>query len=409
MSFAEEARITALQDYRVLDSPAEQAFDNITRLAARLFRMPIALVTLVDTERQWFKSRVGLSLSQTVREDSFCAHAIGGQEPLIVTDALADPRFVDNPLVVGEPRIRFYCGAPLRTPDGHGLGSLCVIDRAPRTLAAADIKMLVMLARQVEIELEIHRQLWLLKEEVEKQRQLEHSRGALIAMMIHDLRSPLTSLTLLGSFVETADEESREALQEMLMEAERMRRMLKDVLDICLHEVGQLRARRRQFELRAFSQALGRRLESLGRAQHKELELDLPDTPVMIDADPDLLERVFENLVTNALDHGPANHPISLRIGVTTEGLLRGTVRDRGTPIPDSLKSRIFGLFEHFRSPGTGRGHGLGLAFCRLAVEAHGGTIGVSENAEGGNCFHFELPLTREPAHASGFDDSPRE
>jgi len=131
----ERGRLEALADYRVLDTPPEPAFDNITGLASSIFRTPIALVSLVDEHRQWFKSRVGLDVAETPREISFCDHAIRADATLVVEDATRDPRFVDNPLVVGEPHVRFYCGVVLRTPEGHGLGTLCLIDRVARTIS----------------------------------------------------------------------------------------------------------------------------------------------------------------------------------------------------------------------------------------------------------------------------------
>lgn len=132
----EAARLEALRQYRVLDSAPEDSYDTITELASFICESPIALISLVDADRQWFKSRVGLAATETPRDFSFCAHAIVRGSLLVVEDATADARFADNPLVTEDPRIRFYAGAPLITPEGHGLGSLCVIDRKPQKLSA---------------------------------------------------------------------------------------------------------------------------------------------------------------------------------------------------------------------------------------------------------------------------------
>ena len=149
----EAARLAALRRLRLLDTPEEERFGRITRLARRLFVMPIALMTLVDADRQWFKSRQGFDVPETPRDTAFCAYAILGEESLVVPDTLADPRFADSPLVVDSPRIRFYAGHPLHTPDGHRVGTLCVMHHRPRELGVADLEALRDLAALAEAEL----------------------------------------------------------------------------------------------------------------------------------------------------------------------------------------------------------------------------------------------------------------
>ncbi|MEM8916833.1 MAG: PAS domain-containing protein, partial [Pseudomonadota bacterium] len=138
----EPARLAALRELDILDTPEERRFDEITALAARVFRVPISLVSLVDETRQWFKSNLGLTARETSREVSFCAHAIADDGVLVVEDALLDPRFRDNSLVTGAPNIRFYAGAPLKTKDGHRLGTLCIIDSRPRSLSEEEAGIL---------------------------------------------------------------------------------------------------------------------------------------------------------------------------------------------------------------------------------------------------------------------------
>jgi GAF domain-containing protein len=153
----ESKRLKVLWQYDVLDTVPEEVFDDLTELAARICEAPIALISLVDEKRQWFKSKVGITVSETSRDLSFCAYAITQSDLFIVPDATQDERFANNPLVTSEPKIRFYAGAPLITPDGHALGTLCVIDKVPRELRPEQKQALRILARHVVTQLELRR------------------------------------------------------------------------------------------------------------------------------------------------------------------------------------------------------------------------------------------------------------
>jgi GAF domain-containing protein len=155
---------------------AQQAFDDLTLLASYVCKAPIALISLVDEDRQWFKSKIGLSVSETPREFAFCSTAIQQSDVMVVPDTLQDERFRDNPLVVEEPRIRFYAGAPLITEEGYALGTLCVIDRTPRDLSPDQKEALRALSRLVLAQLEFRRNLALLKEVLTDRTHAEHER-----------------------------------------------------------------------------------------------------------------------------------------------------------------------------------------------------------------------------------------
>jgi len=151
----EQERLDALRSYGILDTDAEEEFDAITRLAAYLCGTPVALISLVDATRQWFKSRHGLPIEDTTRALSFCGHAINGENALVVEDAALDPRFAQNPLVLEEPHIRFYAGHPVKGPGGHSVGTLCIMDNLPREFSAEDRETLRDLGEMVEKEFKV--------------------------------------------------------------------------------------------------------------------------------------------------------------------------------------------------------------------------------------------------------------
>ncbi len=176
MSTNDAARVDALQKYAILDSEPEQAFDDLTLLASYVCKTPIALISLVDEDRQWFKAKVGISATETSRDIAFCSTAILQGDVFVVPDALQDERFRTNPLVVSEPNIRFYAGAPLINEDGYALGTLCVIDRTPRNLAAEQEAALKALSRLVLMQMEFRRNLLLLKQALSDRTHEEHER-----------------------------------------------------------------------------------------------------------------------------------------------------------------------------------------------------------------------------------------
>ena len=233
----ETRRLESLHEYAILDTPAEACFDDLTELAARICEAPIALISLIDEKRQWFKSRVGLDTDETTRDIAFCAHAILQKELLIVSDATQDVRFANNPLVVAEPSIRFYAGAPLLTPEGYALGTLCILDRVPRELKADHQIAIQVLSRHVMAQFELHRR----TREV-AQLQLEHEQLAACQRQEHFEVERLSQNS--ARMVE-----AEQAGQRLLATAEQSRRALLGILEDQKHVEETLRESEKRFRL----------------------------------------------------------------------------------------------------------------------------------------------------------------
>src|SRR5215467_8109215 len=181
MELNEKTRLQALRRYKILDTDPERAFDDLTVLASHICETPVALISLIDADRQWFKSKVGMDVSETPREVSFCARAIQQSELFVVPDASKDPRFSSNPFVVSDPKIRFYAGAPFTSSDGHPLGTLCVVDLVPRQLTPNQQGALVALSHQVQAQFELRKNLIELRDALDERDRAEAERDSNIA------------------------------------------------------------------------------------------------------------------------------------------------------------------------------------------------------------------------------------
>lgn len=393
----ESERLAALARYDILDTAPEEAFDDITRLASHICATPIATMTLVDAARQWFKSRVGLDSSETPREFAFCAHTILSTDPLVVPDARNDQRFAENPLVTGNPNIRFYAGVPLITPDGFALGSLCAIDRVPRDLTEAQLDALEILARQVVQALELrqsHRQLNAYSKRLVR---VNEGKDQLFSMIAHDLRSPVSGvMALLEMMAEESGNLESEKIERYLGMMAKSTRDTFDLLESLLrwsvNESGKLEFQPARLSLdELVSQVLA---VTQMAARKKSITLDAPEpSGRMVKADRNMVRSVLQNLVANAIKFTPPGGHVAISHAPQGQWIAV-SVKDSGTGMSAAGLRNALELDELESTPGTTGevGTGLGLKFCRAFIERHEGKLSATSAPGAGTTFTFTLP-----------------
>jgi len=412
--FDEEIRLAVLREYAILDTPPEAEFDRLTKLAARLFQVPIVLLTLVDVNRQWFKSCYGLHLSETNRDISFCAHAILSEDPLIIPDAGTDPRFSDNPLVTGEPGIRFYAGAPL-VAKGQRLGTLCLIDTTPHSgLDATQIALLQDLAAMGVEELELRRTTRklleteaLLRESVreldqQRQRAEEGSRlkSEFLANMSHELRTPLNGIIgfselLVDGKAGTLSERQQRFLHNILLSSHHLLRLINDLLDLAKIEAGKLEFKPEFARADDLIRETLESLQPLANAKQIHLSAEVgPDQELY--TDPARLKQIIYNYVSNAIKFTPEHGSVVVRFSSEDSDQVRIDVIDTGVGIAEEDLPRLFQDFEQLdRGPAKQyAGTGLGLALVKKLAERQGGRVEVESTLGQGSRFSALLPRT---------------
>ena len=389
----EAERLADLHRYGILDTAAEAEFDDLTELAAHICEVPIALISLVDVERVWFKSAVGLDVPQSPRATSFCNHAIHGKEVFEVGDALKDERFFDSPLVTAAPDIRFYAGAPLMTDRGHAIGALCVIDTVPHELSSAQKKALTVLGRQVMRQLDLR----LLNAELEQRvaartADLQTSADDLQMLsqsLAHDLRQPLISMsgytTLLRQ--EVGSERGKHYLQRVAAGVAQIN-LRADAL-LYFANLAQLSLKRQAVDLRKMAMA---HIAALQAAAPQRRVRALVQDELQASGDPALLRELMHELLDNAWRHTAGLALAKLDVGSSTgvDGTRVYYVRDNGAGFDMRHASSLFDPFQQLVIDG-GEGAGIGLARVKRIAMKHGGRV-WAESAQGqGASFYFTL------------------
>ena len=409
----EPQRIAALHEYDVLDTLPEVAYDDITHIAAHICDTPIALISLVDENRQWFKSRFGIDVEETPRDVAFCAHAIlEPGELFVVRDAAGDERFADNPLVAVDPKIRFYAGAPLISSSGHALGTLCAIDQKPRRLNERQLNALRALARQAEAQLELRLSI---RREQAIRRELEHSHARLVEKsgelqsvyqtVSHELKTPLSatrefvSLVLdgVGGDLTTTQ---RKHLGTALECCDRLTFLLNNWMETVRSETGKLQL---HLEPTHIDQLVADMVDTYTVIAAKKgitLELDAQAASAVVDIDARRIEQTLANLISNAVKFTDPAGLVRAHTGTDGDRIFI-EVSDNGRGIRASHQKDIFSPFFQAEHTDTSerQGMGLGLHVCRSIVEKHGGELTLKSEFGAGSTFTVWLPIEHTHFH----------
>ena len=393
---ADEAdRLRAVRRYDILDTPPDGAFDRITSLAARVFDVPIAIVSIVDHDRIWFKSHHGIDVTQIDREPGLCASAILQDGPWVVADAPRDPRALTNSLVAGEFGLKFYAGVPLRTTDGYNLGTLCILDFEPRELSAQETATLEDLAGMVLSELEVR---LASRRAVDEAKQRESMKDAFVGMMSHELRTPVTTIYAAAQMLSrreaiTADPRARELFPDIVSESERLMRLIENLLVLTRLEQGRLEIGREPVLLqRVVPHAIN---DAARRWPDRKIVANIPLDLPPVSGDQTYVEQVVSNLLSNALKYSADDTEVELTVRADSDEV-ETRIRDRGIGL-DPARRDVFNLLVRTEEATKyGPGAGIGLYVCRHVLEAMNGRVWIDRPPDGpGTVVAFRLPVAR--------------
>ncbi len=399
-------RLTTLRSYQLLDTPPEPAFDDIVQLASTICNCPVALISLVDEQRQWFKASVGLDAKETARDAAFCAHAIlNKDELLVVPDAQADPRFSDNPLVTGAPHIRTYVGAPLVTDNGSVLGTLCVIDFDSVELNQEQLDSLAALGRQVGQLIALRGHAIRLDRSREELAKANQALKEFTYAVSHDLKQPLRGFNAVIDFViedhgDVLPPEAMEQLDVAKGLADRAERLLHQLLRYS--RVDSATEPHQEFDLRSVVNEI--RPQFVDPASGGAVEIAVDEMPSVFAA-PGLVEDLLHLLISNAIRFNDRDVK-QVHIGSSDRSAGRGEpvvtayfVADNGIGIPQERRDEAFTMFRRLHAGEQySSGLGAGLALAKKIVQHHGGKLWIDPDYQPGTCFWFTLGYIPEDA-----------
>lgn len=382
----ESRRLEQLSEYDILDTLPEDIYDEITLLAATICNTPISLISFVDEGRQWFKSHFGLSVTQTPREISFCAHAIiTPQHPFIINDSRKDKRFADNPLVINEPQFIFYAGVPLVTHTGDALGTLCVVDSKAHKLSDKQIKALQILGKQVMTQLELRKKNAFLSNMYDELLENYEDVEQFSYTAAHDLRNPLHNITSLVSFLKEDEdnkftEESKLYLEHINTSANQLSKLVDEILEFS-KATQIVSVKKDLFSLKELVLQIWSFLKV-----PENITLELPDEDYNIFLSKVALKQILTNLIGNAIKFIDKEKGVVIVNYREENNFYYIDVTDNGHGIPDEDMPYIFDLFRTVKLH-RNKGTGIGLSIVYKLVKKLRGTINVTSKVNVGTSF----------------------
>ncbi|GIF04330.1 GAF domain-containing sensor histidine kinase [Actinoplanes siamensis] len=380
----DEARLAALQTYQVLDQPRPRVLDDLTRLAATMFDTPMAAVSMVDRDRQWFAGNVGLADRETPLDVSFCAHVVPARSPLIVPDARRHPDFARYRNVLDAPNIRFYAGAPVIDEEGFVLGAMCVIDDQPRDVSDRQVDALATFAGQAATHLAAIRSRLRTAELGDHLARAAQREEDLVATITHELRTPVTSihgyLELLGENEELAP--YRHLIEPIQRNGQRLVSMVDHILAGTRPPDAPPPAPVGPVDLNIVVAAALTACRPLAALRTEPIDVRT-GPPALVQADLARLALALEQLLRNALLFTPADRPITVRASAAPQPAVE--ITDAGVGIPGDELPYVFDRFyrgRHAREQAI-PGVGLGLTIARATIAAHLGSLDVTSDMLG--------------------------
>lgn len=383
----ETLRLEAVKSYNILDTLPEEDYDNITQLVATICNIPIALIGVLDEQRNFFKSHHGIPFNESPREISFCGHAILENEILIIEDARLDERFVDNPLLT-EHNAVFYAGVPLVNPEGYPLGTICVFDQKPRQLAPQQIEALKTLGKQVVNLFELRRKNYSL-EAVRKELQSRNEQlKAFASHVSHDLKSPLANIMALADLLKDDYKDKLSSEGMMYVDSiEDSASILKDYIDGILKYYKADDLINKKKETVNLSE-LGKDIRQLLLSKNDELTYS---DAIISDVNKSALSQILINLVDNAIKYNDKPQRVIKIDYDSLKGYHQFSVSDNGIGIPEFQQDRIFKIFETISTDYSKSSTGIGLSTVKNLVEKLNGSINVDSEEGKGSKFTFTM------------------